>query len=92
MGIVGEHAEEWNRFLNLLVTNHVHLGSSPDKLVWTKNPKTRQFTARLGYQATMEEQAAGGEIHWWWKKLWQIQSPLKTIITKWLALSDKLLT
>ena len=40
----------------------------------------------------MEEQAAGGEIQWWWKKLWQIQSPLKTVITKWLALSNKLLT
>ena len=90
LGIVGELAEEWSRFFNLLVTSHIHLGSSPNKLVWTKNPNTKQSTAKLGYQAAMIEQAVGGEIQWWRKNLWQIQSPLKTIITKWLAISNKL--
>ena len=32
------------------------------------------------------------EDQWWRKRLWKIQIPLKTIITMWLAFSNKLLT
>ena len=84
-------AEEWNKYINLLVTNFIHLGTDPDKLVWTKNPKTGQYTTKLGYQVSIEEQT-GEEKKWWWKKLWHTQSPIKTQIIMWLSLSNKLLT
>ena len=38
------------------------------------------------------EEHTGRENQWWWKRLWKIQCPLKTIITMWLAFSNKLLT
>ena len=84
-------AEEWNKYINLLVTNFIHLGTDPDKLVWTKNPKTGQYTTKLGYQVSIEDKT-WEEKKWWWRKLWHTQSPIKTQITMWLALSNKLLT
>ena len=47
IGITGAHATEWNRFLNTLVSNYIHLSSEPDRLIWTKNTKTRQYTTKM---------------------------------------------
>ena len=91
LGLTGEHAAEWNRFLNLLVTIFFHLGSELDRIIWTKNPKSGQYSAKLGYEVAIKELIVR-EDQWWRKRLWKIQSPLKTIITMWLALSNKLLT
>ena len=33
-----------------------------------------------------------GEKAWWWQGLWECNSPLKTILTFWLAMNNKLLT
>ena len=33
LGITGVHAAEWNIFLNILVSNYIHLSSEPDRLI-----------------------------------------------------------
>ena len=36
LGIIGAHDAEWNIFLNILISNYIHLISEPDRLIWTK--------------------------------------------------------
>ena len=55
LGINGAHAAEWNIFLNILVSNYIHLISEPDRLIWTKNTKTRQYTVKHGYAVAIKE-------------------------------------
>ena len=66
IGLRGSHAEEWNKYLNLLVANHIHLRNELDKLIWMKNVNSGQYTAKLGYQAAAEDQAESREKKWWW--------------------------
>ena len=45
----------------------------------------------MGYEAALQLEQEGVE-QWWWEKNWKIRGPLKTILTLWLAMSNKLLT
>ena len=65
--------------------------SEHDRLIWTKNTKAGQYTTKHGYAVAIREQTKLEERSWW-SGLWQIQNPQKTILTMWLALSNKLLT
>ena len=70
----------------------IHLEEdAKDKLVWTKNPATRDLTAKLGYKNWGLEQYQG-EMNDLWKQVWKNAGPLKDKIILWLALSNKLLT
>ena len=53
LGLTGAHAIEWNIYLNLLISNYVHLSSKLDKLIWTKNTKTGQYTTKHGYEVVI---------------------------------------
>ena len=55
IGQRGSHAEEWKKYLNMLVSNHIHLRNQPKKLIWMKNSNIGQYTTKLGYQAISEE-------------------------------------
>ena len=92
IGLAEEGEEEWNRFLNKLVARFFHLDEeTQDKIIWTKNAKDGEFSAKQGYEVASNE-LEEGEKRRWWRKIWGTHSPLKTIINLWLALSNKLLT
>ena len=61
-----------------------------DKLVWTKNPATRDLKAKLGYK-NWDLEHYQGERNSWWKQVWKIEGPIKDKITLWLDLRNKLL-
>ena len=56
-----------------------------------KNAEDGDFTAKKGYEVAIMEQF-NGDKSWWWKGLWECNSPLKTILTFWLEINNKLLT
>jgi hypothetical protein len=54
-------------------------------LKWSKNKGTGIYAAKM-------EEMEVREKHWWWRKIWKLNSPLKTRIFLWLALTKKILT
>ena len=47
LGLDGEEAGEWNRYMSKLVTSFVHLDEDmQDKLIWTKNAENGEFSAK----------------------------------------------
>ena len=91
LGLTGSTTIEWNRYVTKLVICFIHLEEETDTRIWTKNCKDGSFFAKLGYDDAMEREQEGNN-HWWWTKIWKILGPLKTFLTLWLALSNKLLT
>ena len=70
-----------------IVASFVHLDEEThDKLIWTKNVKYGELSAKQDYEFARNE-LEEGEKRWWWRKIWGIQSPLKTTIIVWMALS-----
>ena len=87
----GDDAERWSRYVNLLEINFVNLDEDEqDKLIWTRNVIDGDYTAKKGYEVAILEQFEG-EKSWWWEGLWASNSPLKTILTFWLEMNNKLL-
>ena len=73
--------EEWEKYVSLLKSSFSHLQEEKeDKFVWTKNRVNGDFSAKLGYEAIRQESFQGEKI-WWWRIIWKIHSPLKTILT-----------
>jgi hypothetical protein len=62
-----------------------------DELKYSKNKSTRVFIEKLGYVARIEEEVSK-EMVWWWKLVWKLEIPLKTIIFLWLNLVNNILT
>ena len=60
-------------------------------LIWTRNAADGDYTAKKGYEVAIMEQF-DGEKSWWWRGQWESESPLKTILTFWLAINNRLLT
>jgi len=83
---------EWDTFIPLLCKNFISPDEeSEDSMCWSKNPKDRSFTAKLGYKAWLKHSLVT-PLKWWWKPLWKLKAPLRCKITLWLALNNKLLT
>ena len=92
LALSGDKVGEWNIFVSKLVFSFVHLeAGEQDKLIWTKNGVDEIFSAKLGYEAIIQE-TFQGEKRWWWSIIWKIYSPLKNILTLWFDLNGKLLT
>ena len=71
--------ENWNEYLRLLEINCVILEDDiKDKLIWTRNDEDGELTAKKGYEVSILEKFSG-ERAWWWKVLWECNSPIKTI-------------
>ena len=86
------HKKKWNDFVSLLQLCFIHLEEdAKDKLVWTKNPATGDFTTKLGYKS-WELEHYQGDKSYWWKQVWKSEVPLKAKITLWMALNNKILT
>ena len=62
-----------------------------EKLIWTRNEIDGHYTTKKGYEVAIMEQFEG-EKPWWWHDLWYSNSLLKTILTFWLDINNKLLT
>ena len=60
-------------------------------MVWTKNPVNWDFMAKLSCKTWSLEQYQGEKLDWW-KQVWKCEGPLKSKITRWLTLNNKLLT
>ena len=81
-----------NEFVSLLHSSFIHLEEeAKDKLVWTKNPATGDFTAKLGYKSWALEQYQGEKMEWW-KQVWKSEDPFMEKITLYMELNNKLLT
>ena len=51
---------EWNHYITKLVNCFIHLEEEEmDKLIWTKNGKYGSFSAKMGYDVTMEREHDG---------------------------------
>ena len=76
----------------MLVARFFHLDEGdPDKLIWTKNAVNGDFSSKKGYEEAIMDQFDKDKC-WWWNKLWENNIPLKTILTFWLAMNNRLLT
>jgi len=71
LNLQNELAEEWNQYT--LQLKHCDL---EDGLKRSKNKDSRVYTTKVGCAARMKEEV--GEKKWWWKKIWKLNSPLKT--------------
>ena len=92
MGLKGNEVESWNNFVNLLEINSINLDEEDqDKLIWTRNSTNGDYTAKRGYEMAILDQTKGHKA-WWWGVLWASNFPLKTTLTFWLAIKNKLLT
>lgn len=92
LGLVNDEASEWDHYVRLLVSNYIILqDEEPNKLYLSKNPKSGEFTTKLGYK-TWIESLFTKEKKWWWRPVWKIHAPLKNKIMLWLALSNKIIT
>ena len=92
LGLMGDLVVEWNHYVTRLVNNFIHLEEDEsDKLIWTKNGKCGSFSAKLGYEVATKDENEGEHL-WWWTKILKTLGPLKTILTLWLVLSNKILT
>jgi hypothetical protein len=77
LGLVGAEAEEWSQFIGLMVANFIFLmEEDPDTLCWSKNPKSGDFTTKMGYKVWAESHFEGDK-KWWWSLIWKISAPLK---------------
>jgi hypothetical protein len=60
-------SEEWCCFIGKLFSNHIRIEEEyHDTLAWSKNPLTRDFTAKLGYKAHLEYVSTDSSP-WWWE-------------------------
>jgi hypothetical protein len=59
-------------------------------LVWKKSPHG-VYSPKLGYIA-LNVDLIQRESCWWWIGLWKLKSPLKTNISMWSVLENKVLT
>ena len=62
-----------------------------DKLIWTRNSTNWDYTTKKGYEMEILDQTKGHKA-WWWGVLWESNYPMKTTLTFWLAIKNKLLT
>ena len=84
--------ESWNSFVHLLEIIFVNLDEEEhDRLIWTRNSTNGDYTTKQGYEMAIIDQT-GGNKSWLWGFLWASNNPLKTILTFWLAINNKLLT
>ena len=75
--MVGTEAKEWSLFIGVLVTNFIPLvEEDPDTLCWSKNPKSRDFTTKMGYKYQVESHFERDK-KWWWTLIWEICASLK---------------
>jgi len=81
LGLEGELVEEWNHYIELLLTNFISL----DEEILD------EYITELGYKACREAMHVGPK-KWWWGYLWKFNSPLKYKITLWMALNNKFWT
>ena len=91
LNLSAEDTPIWNSYIKVLRENFIHLGNEEDSLKWTWNTKTGKFSTKMGYDAAHFLEHQNLEC-WWWSKIWKTNAPLKTVITLWLALNNKLLT
>jgi hypothetical protein len=67
---------EWHQFMLSVKHGAIRIKDKEDKLIWSKNNKSENYAAKLGYEARMEEEVEGNN-KWWWKSIWKLNSPLK---------------
>lgn len=66
LGLVGAKAEEWSQFIGLIVSNFISLvEEDPNTLCWSKNPKSGDFTTKMGYKVWAKSHFEGDK-QWWW--------------------------
>ena len=83
LGLEENEAAKWRRYINQLGNNFILLTEDRDKLIWTWNMKERKFSAKLGYETTVQLESKQIEC-WWWSRIWKLQVPLKAILKLWL--------
>lgn len=84
-------ADEWNKYTQDLKHGAIMLNQEKDELTWSRNKDMGVYTAKLEYAAKKDDEEVR-DNKWWWKKVWKLNSPLKTRIFFWLAMSNKILT
>ena len=67
----------WNDYLAILNSSHVRLTDSKDTLVWNLS-KNGKYTPKEGYVHLLHDRF-GLDLSWWWKVLWKLKCPLKSI-------------
>jgi hypothetical protein len=60
------------------------------ELVWRRNVVGGNYSTKLGYDALFCPRE-NDEV-WWWKKLWKVKCPPKSILFMWIYLNNKVLT
>jgi hypothetical protein len=58
-------------YIKFLVLGAIKLTKDEDKLVWSRNLGNGEYTAKLSYEACMEEERHEEE-KWWWALLWKM--------------------
>jgi hypothetical protein len=88
-------AEEWSFYTSQLKHSAIILQDWEDELKWSRNKAHGNLTAKLGYEAMMEnllEPDLSNGKACWWALIWMLESHLKTRLLLWLALPNKVLT
>jgi hypothetical protein len=90
LNMIGDWAIEWNNFTKSLQRVHVRLSDSEDELVWRRNVVGGNCSTKLGYDALFGPRE-NDEV-WWWKKIWKVKGPPKSILFMWIYINNKVLT
>lgn len=91
MKLDGNWVVEWNRYTTYLMLGTIRLSKYQDLLVWSKNSTIREYMVKLGYAMKVEKEFQEEE-KWWQALIWKLPSPLKSRISMWLDLENKLTT
>lgn len=91
LNLQGNLAAEWSSYISQLNHSAIVIQDQDDELMWTQNKPTGMLTAKLGYEALIEEDLNRERLQWW-KLTWQPNCPLKIRTFTWFAHSNKILT
>jgi len=82
---------EWKEYTNILKHSDIHLNDQDDEFRWSRNKVTWMLIANIRYEDKIREDL-GEECQWWWKVVWNLESPLKYKIFVWISLENRILT
>jgi hypothetical protein len=89
LGLEGNEQIERDAYTAKLKMSHVRIKDSEDELAWSKNPSLGIYNPKLGYKAMFTPRWPE-DTQWWWKDIWKIKAPLKSLIFMWLAIKTRL--
>jgi len=91
LGLVGELAAEWDKYMHNLISLGIKLMDRPDELIWTGGDSSGQISIRKVYSA-LSKNLWKFKTRGWRRNLWKWDCPMKINLFVWLLAENKILT